>query len=146
MIFIRFADLGSSPIEITGEIAPILISKSLDSEEFSFSSPQIFNLNATALPDGGEFKGEIKAEFEQLCGRCGQMRIRKFNIPVLLVVRKLPPRRSREDDGRYEDDIGISFVEGERFDLEPMLVEQILLSISQFWSEEDCSLPGSRSI
>lgn len=140
MIFVRFADLGSSPLEITGEIDPEAIIKKIDSDEFSFDLPQIFSLKARSLPDGGEFQGSIIAKFDQICGRCGEIRQRELSIPFKLIVRRMPPKRFREDDGRYEDDIGISFVEGERFDLEPMLIEQILLSLSPFWSEETCSL------
>lgn len=145
MIFIRFADLDSSPLEITGEINPEAIIKKINSEEFSFDTPQKFTVSATSLPDGGEFKGEILSEFEQICGRCGEIRHRELTIPLKLIVRRMPPKRFREDDGRYEDDIGISFVEGERFDLEPMLIEQILLSLSPFWSEETCSLSEALS-
>jgi uncharacterized metal-binding protein YceD (DUF177 family) len=145
MIFIRFADLGPSPREITGEIEAGVLTKKISSDEFSFLVPQIFTLKATSIPDGAQFKGQIVSKFEQVCGRCGKMRAREINIPVQLVVRRMPPRRFREEDGRYEDDIGITFVEGERFDLEPMLIELILLSLSTFWSEEKCVMNKQRT-
>ncbi len=138
MIFIRFADLGSSPIEITGEIPFSAILKNLNSDEFAFEINQNFKIKASSIPNGAELRGEIFMNFRQLCGRCGELKDRIVTIPVHIVLRKKPPKKFREEDGRYEDDIGVCFVDGERVDLEPILIEQIILSISQVWSEEAC--------
>lgn len=144
MIFIRFSDVASSPIEITGEIPFLDILKSLNSDEFVFESDQKFKIKASSIPNGAELRGEIFLSFRQLCGRCGELKDRQFSIPIHTVLRRKPPRKYREDDGRYEDDIGVCFVEGERVDLEPILIEQIILTISQVWSEETCrDLPSS---
>lgn len=138
MIFIRFADLGSSPIEITGEIPFSAILKSLNSDEFAFEANQKFKIKASTIPNGAELIGEILMSFKQLCGRCGELKNRILTIPVHTILRKKPPRKFREEDGRYEDDIGVYFVDGERVDLEPILIELIILSISQVWREETC--------
>ena len=79
--------------------------------------------------NGAESKGTIKTAYRQPCSRCMDEIERTVELPANFL---LAPRPADKDES-YEDDVGISYYEGDHVDLEDLIQETLILSLDQFW-------------
>lgn len=88
-------------------------------------------------PQGAETRGSVNARYRQPCSRCIEGIERDIAIEANLIFKAKPAdlanRPPGEEDEDYIDDVGISYFEGEHIDLESILQETLILSLSIYW-------------
>ena len=95
--------------------------------DFNFSSPANVALEYHRSGEEIFFVGEISAQSNGICGRCTDNCQLEINCPFSVV---LAPRQPLPEDLQLDDeDLDISYYEGEEIDLEPLIHERIILQL-----------------
>ncbi len=81
---------------------------------------------------GGLVKGKITGRYRQPCALCDDEVDRDFSLDADFMLRERPAEVS-EDDEQYQDDAGVYHFTGDQVDLEPILQEVVILSLSLYW-------------
>ena len=90
-------------------------------------------------PSGAETKGRVTSRYRQPCARCADGVERDLELPTNYILQQRPAELRGEITEEYEDDIGITFYDGEHIELDDLIQETIILSLSIYWHpEEDC--------
>lgn len=129
MILLNLLSLTENVSTFTGTLSPEVLNERINSEYFNVKSEGKYKFSIKKQFDYFEFTGNIEFDFEQMCGRCVEFKPRSLTIPISGVV-----KFKQSDD--MEDDVGIYYTESEVFDLEELLVEQIILNLDPFWLPE----------
>ena len=94
-------------------------------------------------------QGQVEATYTQPCARCADELNRELHIPLSLVLQEINPRAQQEEmtsEGTL-DDVGICYYESDHVELDPLIEEQIILSLDQIYrpacdKNGKCSLCG----
>ncbi|NMC61784.1 MAG: DUF177 domain-containing protein [SAR324 cluster bacterium] len=81
---------------------------------------------------GALVKGKLKGVYKQTCSLCVEDVERNLDLDVDFMLKQRPEDVS-EDDEAYQDDVGIYHFSGDQVDLEEILQEAILLSLTVYW-------------
>ncbi len=131
-------DIGSL-LRFEEKAAPIKVKVRIESfelggEEIDITRPVDFEGSATRLSKGVQVEGEFNAEILLVCSRC----LEKFKLSIegeLSELFVLPQYQAQ-----LPDDLDYYLIEGEKIDLEPMIKEQIVLSVPfKALCSENCS-------
>ena len=99
---------------------------------FRFLSAPVADLLITKTSHGGLVTGVVRGRYEQPCALCTDNVARDLDLAVEFLVRERPADAS-EDDAEYQDDVGVFHFSGDQVDLERILQEVIILSLSIYW-------------
>ena len=108
--------------------------------DITFSTAPEVDLFVQKSATGAEAKGSIIVKYSQNCARCTEKLEQKYSIPFNYTFQ----HTSRNDPDEIND-VGIVAYNGEHVDLEELIQEEIILSLSYSWSPEldkssNCSL------
>jgi uncharacterized metal-binding protein YceD (DUF177 family) len=119
-----------------------------------FISPPQVELMVFKTPQGAETRGKVTSRYRQPCSLCIEGVERDLEVEANLIFKAKPldleNRPAGEEDEDYIDDVGISYFEGEHLDLEAIIQESIILSLSIYWhppvdKSGNCQVCGKRS-
>ena len=113
---------------------PLLVNRPFDKEEFEFedenielSGPVQVDLSMIASEERVRVRGHLKAGLILTCCRCAC----RFDWAVEkdFAVEYWPDKTEEEEIELDYDDLDIGFYVGDKFDLRPVIVEQMLIDI-----------------
>lgn len=99
---------------------------------FTFTDAPGVDVTIHRAGHGGLVKGNITGRYRQPCSLCDDEVERDFSLDADFMVRERPVDVS-EDDEQYQDDVGVYHFTGDQVDLEPILQEVVILSLSLYW-------------
>jgi len=99
---------------------------------FNFTVPPEVDITIHRSSHGGLAKGQISGRYSQPCAFCDDQVERDFSLDADFLMRERPQGVS-EDDENYQDDVGVYHFSGDQVDLEPILQEVVILSLSLYW-------------
>lgn len=137
MLLLNLATLKSEFTSFSGYIPATVLHERLTSEYFRVSKDSYFKVKARKSYDYYEVEGSVSGEFEQLCGRCLDFVERQFDVSFKAII------KLRSGDDEEEDDIGLYFSDDEVFNLEELLLEQIILQLNPFWLPDTVIVDGT---
>jgi uncharacterized metal-binding protein YceD (DUF177 family) len=102
-----------------------------------FISPPVVDLTVFKTPQGAETRGKVTSRYRQPCSLCIEGVERDIEVESNFIFKAKPAdldnRPEGEEDEDYIDDVGISYFEGEHLELEPIVQETLILSLSIYW-------------
>jgi uncharacterized metal-binding protein YceD (DUF177 family) len=108
-----------------------------EDHDIEFLKPPRVTLSVFKTPQGAETRGAVHTRYRQPCSRCIEGVERDLEVATNLIFKAKPTdlenRPAGEEDEDYIDDVGISYFEGEHLDLEGIIQETIILSLSIYW-------------
>ena len=112
-----------------------------------FTEPPRVDLLILKTQSGAETKGSVKTKYRQQCARCLADQDKPLEIPANLTFHHKPAAEELPEDveASFTDDVGISYFEGDSIDLEEVLQEMLILSLSLYWAP-DCDKKGKGSL
>jgi uncharacterized metal-binding protein YceD (DUF177 family) len=147
-MIIRISDLPTTGLEVKDKLPLPAFNERLsagDSHGIVFTEGLDVQLTVYKSPSGAETKGNVKATYRQPCARCTDGVERSLELPINYILQPRPVTAAFKDSELYEDDIGITYYDGDHVNLEELIQETIILSLSIFWSPDenekgDCSV------
>ena len=119
-------------------------------KDIVFLVPPKVDISVTPTQAGGaETKGVVRSKYRQPCGRCLESLERDVEVECnfTLIQRPEPEVGVTEEilDEAFIDDVGLVYFDGDQIDLEDLIQETLILSLSLFWSPPvkengDCEL------
>jgi uncharacterized metal-binding protein YceD (DUF177 family) len=82
---------------------------------------------------GAETRGKIRSSYRQPCSLCSKELDRDLELDANFVLRPLAEGLEEVGSDELLDDIGVVYYENDRVDLEDMIHETLILSLSIFW-------------
>jgi len=102
-----------------------------------FIAPPGVELTVFKTLQGAETKGKVTSRYRQPCSLCIEGVERDIELATNFIFKAKPAdlsaRPEGEEDEDYIDDVGISYFEGEHLDLEAIIQESLILSLSIYW-------------
>ena len=115
-------------------------SERLDTE--GVTAPVAVHLEGEVRPDGDAVTafGRFRAEGELACSRCLEKALWKVDEPFSVDYRRPSTAPLDDEIGLDEDDLDVSFLEGEELDLLELAAEQVLLTLPmRILCNENCA-------
>ena len=108
-------------------------------KEIEFLEAPTVELAVTPTQTGGaQTEGKVVSKYRQRCGRCLDPVERTIEAALNFVLAQRPVVNV---DGKeevltedYIDDVGLVYFDGDQIDLEDLVQESLILSLSVFWS------------
>ncbi|MCO6431137.1 MAG: DUF177 domain-containing protein [Deltaproteobacteria bacterium] len=152
---IRISDLGPDGLKASGTI-PVgnlnaRMSEGRGTDITFISDPQI-SVHVQRTVSGAYTKGTIKARVKQPCARCIEEKEHEIELPADFVFQHRTLEENTEYGGEtdtYFDDVGVNYFSGEHIDLEDVVQESLILSLSPYWRPPEdrnhaCTLCGKK--
>lgn len=133
---IRLTDIPKTGLPVSGALPLKNLNQRLSSGSdhgIVFTEDLMVNLIVNKSPTGAETKGTVKSRFRQPCSRCADGVERPIELKTNYILQPRPEKARDEEADDYEDDIGITYYDGEHIDLEDLIQETIILSLSLYW-------------
>lgn len=137
---IRLTDIPAAGLPIAEVIPPQALNERLSSGSshgFEFLQGLDVSLTVYKSANGAETKGRVISRYRQPCARCAEGVERDIELPTNFILQQRPEELEGVDSEEYEDGIGITFYDGEHIDLEDLIEETIILSLSIYWHPEE---------
>lgn len=102
---------------------------------FFTQAPQT-DILVTKTASGAQVKGKVKAKYNQPCSLCLEVIERPLEVSLDYILEPKSETESQPSlpfDRKYEDDIGITYYEGDQVELEDLIQEALILALSPFW-------------
>ncbi len=135
---VRVSDIPPEGLEIA-DILPLEALNARMAEgpgnDVFFCFPPQVRLHLFARKGGTEISGSITAKLEQPCTRCLETVSAQFNREIQLFLKPKEDRPGidrRMNSDEWEDDVGIVYFNGDTIDLEDILQESLILSVSPY--------------
>ena len=147
---IRISDLPFEGLKISDTIPTEGLNARLQEgqqlSDIEFTSPPLVEITCFRRTEGAEIKGIVTTKYRQSCGRCADKVERDLKVDANYILKPKPDSMPGQE-GDYTDDIGVIYYEGDHLDLESVIQESLIISISIYWSaqvNEDgkCSICG----
>lgn len=119
-----------------------------------FITPPLVNIVVFKTPQGAETRGKVTSRYRQPCSLCVEGVERDIEVETNFIFKAKPAdlanRPEGEEDEDYIDDVGISYFEGEHIELESIVQETLILSLSIYWhppvdKSGNCQVCGKKS-
>ncbi len=112
-----------------------------------FTEAPRVDLLVSKTQSGAETKGWIRSKYRQQCARCLDEHDRPLDIQANLTLHHKPAAEEIPEnvEASFTDDVGISYFEGDSIDLEDILQEMLILSLSLYWAPE-CDKSGNCTV
>ncbi len=139
---IRLTDIPADGLDIQESIPPTELNERLstgNNHGIQFIDPLNVTLTVYKSPNGAETKGTVTSRYRQPCARCIEGVERPLTIETNYYLQQRPDVLRGHETEEYEDDIGITFYDGEHIDLDDLIQESIILSLSIYWHPDEDS-------
>lgn len=136
---VRLSDIPHSGLKVN-DILPLDALNTRMSEgehkDLVFTQAPQVELVVSRTQSGAETKGIVRTKYRQACSRCLENMERDLEIAANFILQPKPdPEEISDDvDADYTDDVGIAYFEGEHIDLEDLLQEALILSLTLYWA------------
>lgn len=137
---IRLTDIPATGLTVEEVIPPEALNERLkigNDQGFSFTEGLAVSLKVFKTPNGAETKGVVSTRYRQPCARCADGVERELSLNTNYILQQRPEMRRGHEAEEYEDDIGITYYDGEHIDLDDLIHETIILSLSTYWHPEE---------
>ncbi len=152
-MLVRISDIALTGLKINNTI-PLdalnaRMNEARDNDITFLEAPQV-SVVVSKNASGAEVAGTVKTKYRQPCSWCVKGLERDLEIEISLQLQEKPetlPRNDPEAEFGLLDDVGISYYENDHVELEPLIQEQIMLSLDSYYHPEEdkagsCSLCG----
>jgi uncharacterized metal-binding protein YceD (DUF177 family) len=159
---IRISDLSPEGLVIKEELPLERLNQRMNAvpgNDVLFSTPPKVDLTVTKEIGGAATKGTICSTIKQPCSRCLKEIPRDVSASTDFILKERTSiktdQKDEEDEidvnANFDDDVGISFYEGDHVELEELLQEQLILEINPFGHPEElpdgkCSSCGLKPV
>lgn len=136
---IRVSDLRPEGLKVNDDIPLDALNQRMNeaaSNDIVFTSPPSVELTVHKTPQGAQVKGTAAARYKQPCSLCLEELERETKVKIEYVFqRKSPLELARRDDdaNNFYDDVGICYFSGEHIELEELIQESLILSMTPFF-------------
>lgn len=137
---IRLTDIPAAGLEVKESVPPDALNERLDtgnSHGIRFTAALEVALIVHKSPNGAETRGTVTSTYRQPCARCADGVERKLSVETNYLLQQRPEVLRGHESEEYEDDIGITFYDGEHIDLDDLIQESIILSLSIYWHPDE---------
>jgi uncharacterized metal-binding protein YceD (DUF177 family) len=113
-------------------------------KDILFTEAPTVNLLITRTQSGAETKGGVKTKYRQQCSRCLIDQEHPLEIKADFTLHHKPTAEEISEDieASFTDDVGIAYFEGDHIDLENLLQEALILTLSLYWAPP-CDAKGN---
>lgn len=149
---VRISDISPQGLELKDTLSHEQLNNRMTEgrgNDIVFTASPKAELHISRTIGGAEVTGKVYGTVRQPCATCSREVEHAVEAPIALMAKERPPtqrrrgeRPSAEDQELYSDDVGIMFFEGEHVELEEVIQEALILSLSPFWRPE-CDQSGS---
>ena len=139
---IRLTDIPAAGLPVAEVLPQEALNERLSSgSSYGFEFIQGLDVSLTVFktPNGAETKGRVTSRYRQPCARCADGIERDLELPTNYILQQRPNELRGAITEEYEDDIGITFYDGEHIELDDLIQETIILSLSIYWHPEEDS-------
>ena len=133
---IRLTDIPKTGLPVTDTLPCQTLNERISSGSdhgIVFTEDLQVSLTVTKSTTGAETKGTVKSRYRQPCSRCAEGLERALELKTNYVLQPRPDLQKGLEAEEYEDDVGITYYDGEHIDLEDLIQETIILSLSLYW-------------
>ena len=137
---IRLTDIPTAGLTISETIPPDALNERLkvgNDQGFSFVEGLNVSLKVFKTATGAETKGSVTSRYRQPCARCADGVERELVLDTNYILQQRPDIIRGHEAEEYEDDIGITYYDGEHIDLDDLIQETIILSLSIYWHPDE---------
>ena len=131
---IRISDIPADGLEINDNLALEALNTRMREggreSGITFTSAPKVSLKITKTIGGAQARGKVSSRYSQSCGRCLEPVERDIELETSLVI---APKPQAGAEG-LDNEVGIVFYEGDSVELEGILQENLILSLSIYWS------------
>jgi uncharacterized metal-binding protein YceD (DUF177 family) len=147
---IRLTDLSSQGLSIDQTISKDALNARLREGrecDITFIDPPRVQMLVVPTARGAQTKGTVTARYRQACGACSDPVERSLEVEANFILEQKPADAAGTAGDEDLDDVGISFFEGDSFDLEDLIQEDLILGLSLYWhpprnERGDCEVCG----
>ena len=147
MIKIRVTDIPARGLSASDRLSLEALNDRMNEapdNDIQFVEAPEYSIEIRPEKGGAEMTGSVVTRYERPCGVCLTSLTYELSKEVSLTLKaksSMPGVDRATETGEWEDDVGIIYYNGEHIDLEEILQETLILSISPFNnSHEGC--PG----
>lgn len=151
---IRISDLPYEGIEISDTIPLQALNARLQEgreTDIIFTTPPKVEIMAYRRTEGAEIQGTVSTKYRQPCGRCVEEIERDLQVEANYILKPKPiGLKTKTKDSDYVGDIGIIYYEGDHLEIESVIQESLIISLSIYWSAPldksgKCTICGKQS-
>lgn len=127
---VRIVDISPKGLHVTEELPLEPLNERMrqgKSQGVIFTAAPRVDATIFGNTSGAELKGTITSKYRQECSLCLEEKERTVTINTHFHLKQKP------EGSEIEDDIGIVYYEGEHADLDEVLQEELILSLSLYW-------------
>lgn len=139
---IRLTDIPAAGLPVAEILPEKVLNERLSigsSHGFEFLQGLDVTLTVFKSPNGAETRGRVTSRYRQPCARCAEGIERALELPTNYILQQRPEELRGAEAEQYEDDIGITYYDGEHIELDDLIQETIILSLSMYWYPEEDS-------
>jgi uncharacterized metal-binding protein YceD (DUF177 family) len=139
---IRLTDIPITGLPVAEILSKAALNQRLsegDNHGIEFIDDLDVRLTVYRSAGGAETKGTVRSKYRQPCSRCAEAKERTLELATSFLLQPRPVTLEGERLDECEDDVGISYFDGEHVDLEDLIHETIILSLSLYWHPEEDS-------
>lgn len=135
---IRVSDIGPDGLKIQDTISSESLNKRMSegrSNDIIFLKDPLVDVVVHKTASGASTKGRITTRYKQPCSLCADEIDRELEIEgnFLFQRRSIDENARREDkDDAFFDDIGVNYFTGDHIDLEDIIQESLILSLTPY--------------
>ena len=133
---VRLSDIPFQGLPVKGTVPAASLNARLQEGSdrgFRFLEDPRVDLLVFKRPSGGEVKGKISGRYEQPCALCLKNIPREVSVDANFFLRSRPENLEDEPENAFEDDVGVYHYDGDHAELEEIIQELLILSLSVYW-------------
>jgi uncharacterized metal-binding protein YceD (DUF177 family) len=133
---IRLSDIPKTGLPVTETLPRQILNERISGGSdhgIVFTEDLHVNLIVTKSTSGAETKGSVTSRYLQPCSRCAEGLERALELKTNYILQPRPEVIKGNEEEQYEDDVGITYYDGEHIDLDDLIQETIILSLSLYW-------------
>ena len=149
---VRISDLSAAGLKISEDIPLDALNARMAEgagNDIIFTAAPHVEIHVTPSAHGADTKGTVKTKYRQPCSMCAKELDRELEIAANFTLKRRP-EESDPDAPEYADDIGISYFSGDHVELEELIQEALILSLSRYWrppqnKDGSCQVCGKKA-
>ncbi len=134
---VHLSDISPHGLEIKSEISLESLNRRMcegKNNDILFTSAPLVDIVIHRNAGGAHSNGSISTRYKQLCSHCAKELERTLEIPFDFVFEERPTDEYRSSpDKFFEEDVGVTFIDNDEINLEPLIQESLILALDQYW-------------
>ena len=142
---VRVSDIGPNGLKVNDTISLEALNARMQEgsqNDIVFVTAPQLDLTIFSSLHGADVKGTVKARYRQPCSLCILGIERETEVVADWVFKQQNTEPETDADTEIEtlmDDVGLCYFTGEHIDLENIVQESLILSLSQYWRPPQCA-------